>query len=114
MSIDTFTNQITSAVQSAVLRFLSSDNWLLPDYNSRVKVPPELIAQAWALVDVSKIKALLAKRIEQELADRIMNHLATEMATDIKQILGVQERREKLRSIAREHIETIMRARVAE
>ena len=38
----------------------------------------------------------------------MVNHMAAELATDIKQILSVQERREALRALAREHMDSIM------
>lgn len=66
--------------------------------------------EIWDLVDHSKIKEEMAKRIESELADRVMNHLAAEMATDIKQLLTNQERREALRAVARENLDRIIGA----
>lgn len=39
-----------------------------------------------------------------------MNHMAAELATDIKQILSVKERREALRALAREHMDAVMKA----
>ena len=38
---------------------------------------------------------------------------AAELATDIKQILSVQERREMLRGLAREHMDAVMQAGAA-
>lgn len=34
---------------------------------------------------------IIAERLESELADRMVNHMAAELATDIKQILSVRE-----------------------
>ena len=51
-----------------------------------------------------------ATRLEAELADRMVNHMAAELATDIKQILGVKERREMLRGLARDHMDAVMKA----
>jgi len=106
--------QIKQAAERAVLAFIGSSDWLMPDYANRIKVPAELISSAWAMVDVDVIKKRIAARIEAELADRVMNHLAAEMATDIKQILSVQERREALRSVARAHIDQILRAGITQ
>lgn len=105
-----FQERVAEAAERAVLHAISSGNWIQPDYNSRAKVPPSFIAECWALVDVEKVKRAMAKRFEDELADRIVNHLAAEIATDIKQILSVSERREAIRSIARKHMDEIMQA----
>lgn len=100
---------IKTAAEQAVLKIIAEGSWIAPDYSNRFKIPASMLSQIWALVDVEKIKAQMATRIEEELADRIMNHLAAEMATDIKQLLSVKERREALRAVARDHIDTIMK-----
>jgi hypothetical protein len=41
------------------------------------------------------------------LADKIINHIAAEISTDIKKLLSVSERREALRSVARENLDRI-------
>lgn len=99
---------IKTSAEKAVIHFVSSGAWLQPNYESRLKVPAELIADCWRLVDVAKLKAKLAERLESELADRMVNHMAAELATDIKQILSVKERREALRALAREHMDKVM------
>ena len=40
----------------------------------------------------------------------MVNHMAAELATDIKQILSVSERREMLRGLARDHMDAVMSA----
>jgi len=61
------------------------------------------MAGVWALVDTDRLKAAIAARLDEELADRIVNHMAAEIASDVKQILSVKERREALRHLARTH-----------
>lgn len=99
---------IKTAAEKSILKIISEGSWIAQDYNHRVKLPADFMAQVWALVDTNKVQTRMAERLESELADRIVNALAAEMATDIKQILSVQERREALRQVAREHIEQIM------
>lgn len=105
-----FENAVKTAAEKAVLKIISDGNWIGTDYATRFKLPPEMLADIWKMVDQEKIKALMAKRLEQELADRVMNHMAAEIATDIKQILSVTERREALRSVARKHMDEILKA----
>lgn len=100
--------QVKCVAEKAVLKFLGEGHWLQSDYSSRIILPKTFIDEVWTLVDKNKIKAALAARIEVELAERVVNHLAAEMATDIKQILGVPERREALRAVARQHLNDIM------
>jgi len=108
MGID-FTEELHRAAEKSLLHIIQEGNWVQPDYNNRFKVPPEFVQEIWKLVDKEKLQQAMARRLEEELADRIVNHLASEIATDIKQILSVKERREALRNIAREHIDSIVR-----
>ena len=105
-----FDTRLREAAEKAALHAIAGGAWLQPDYASRLKVPPDLLKAAWEMIDVHGLKAKLAARIESELVDRIVNHMAAEIATDIKQILSVKERREAIRHIAREHMEAIMKA----
>jgi len=105
-----FEDAVKTAAEKSVLKIIAEGGWVQPDYANRFKLPPEMLADIWKMVDQEKVKALMAKRLEQELADRVMNHLAAEIATDIKQILSVTERREALRSVARKHMDEILKA----
>ena len=69
-----------------------------------------MLEDVWKLVDIEKVKRSMASRLEEELANRIINRMAEEIATDVKQILSVTERREALRHVAREHMDEIMRS----
>lgn len=108
-----FEKAISQAAQNSVLKIISDGNWIASDYASRFKLPPEMLAQVWSMVDIESLKRKMAGRIESELADRIVNHMAAELATDIKQLLSVQERREAIRSVAREHLSHIMQEGVS-
>lgn len=99
---------VKCAAEKAVLQFVGSGGWLLPNYEARLKIPVEWISACWSLVDSDKVRAQVAKRIESELADRMVNQMAAELATDIKQILSVKERREALRALARNHMDAVM------
>lgn len=101
---------IKASAEKAVLKYVTDGGWLLPNYESRFKVPPEWVAACWKLVDADKVKQQVATLLEGELAERMVNSIASELATDIKQILSVKERREMLRGIAREHMDAVMRA----
>jgi len=108
-----FEKAIAQAAQNSVLKIISDGNWIATDYSTRFKLPPEMLAEVWAMVDIDGLKRKMADRIESELADRIVNHMAAELATDIKQLLSVTERREAIRSVAREHLSHIMQEGVS-
>ena len=101
---------VKTAAEKAVLQFVQGGQWLQPNYESRLKIPVEWVADCWRLVDAEKLKRKIAERLESELAERMVNHMASELATDIKQILSVKERREMLRNLAREHMDEVMQA----
>lgn len=105
-----FETQVKAAAEKAVLHHVSSGQWLLPNYESRLKVPAEWMTEMWRLVDADRVRRQVVERIEAELAERMVNHMAAELATDIKQILSVKERREALRALAREHMDAVMKA----
>lgn len=75
-------------------------------------LPKDFLADIWKLVDTDKIKRQMADRLEKELADRIINHMAAEIATDVKQILSNTERRQALVSVARDHMDEILRGKL--
>lgn len=108
-----FETQVKAAAEKAVLQFIGSGGWLLPNYEARLKVPAEWVAECWKLVDADKVRSQVAARLESELAERMVNHMAAELATDIKQILSVKERREMLRGLARDHMDAVMKAGTA-
>jgi len=101
--------RLKQVAENSIIKVIESGGWIQPDYSQRIQIPRELMTEVWAMVDRDAVKAKLKSRIEQELADRIVNHMAAELATDIKQILSVTERREAIRAIAREHMESIMK-----
>lgn len=101
---------VKAAAEKAVLKIISDGSWIEPNYANRLKMPADMMADIWAMVDIDKLKQKMAARLETELADRIVNKMAEEISTDVKQILSVKERREALRSVAREHMDEIMRA----
>lgn len=105
-----FATEMQRAAEKALLKIVSEGRWIEPTYADRVRVPAEMLQEIWRMVDVEKIKAALARRLEVELADRILNHMAAEISTDVKQILSVTERREALRQVVRDNMDTILAA----
>jgi hypothetical protein len=107
-----FENAVKTAAEKSILHSIAKGDWVQISYSDRAKLPEGFMADVWGMVDSEKVKQQLASRLEEELASRIVNHMAAEMATDIKQILSVKERREAIRALAREHMDAIMKVGV--
>jgi hypothetical protein len=103
-----FESALKAAAEKALLKIVSEGFNL--GYENKIQVPKLFMAEVWALVDTEKIKKQMAARLEAELADRLVNHMAAEIATDVKQILSNTERRQALVSVARAHMDEIMKA----
>jgi hypothetical protein len=102
-----FEKQVKDAAEQAVLKIIREGGWVMPDYANRYRIPADFMTDCWNLVDKEKIKAELVKRLELELAERIVNKMAEEISTDIKQILSNKERREEIRAVVRENIDRL-------
>lgn len=109
---DDFAGQLRVAAERSVLKIIEEGQWIAPDYANRFKLPPEFLAGVWQMVDQDALRRQLAERLERELADRIVNHMAAEIATDVKQLLSDKERRESLRAFARKHLDEIAAGRL--
>jgi hypothetical protein len=99
-----FEEALKNAAEQSLLKIVMDGGWIQPDYENRFKVPGDLLQDIYSMIDREALKAAIAKRLEEELADRIVNALAAEISTDIKQILSVKERREAIREVARQHL----------
>jgi hypothetical protein len=102
-----FEESLKQAAERSLLKLVTEGGWIQPDYANRFKIPADLLQDIYALVDRDALKVAIGKRLEQELADRVVNLLAAEISTDIKQILSVKERREAIREVARKHLTDI-------
>ena len=104
--IEEFGNNLTKAAMNALMKTIT-DGVVVP-YENKYKVPNGFFEQVWKTVDMEKVKKEMANILEKELAEKVMNKMAQEMATDIKQLLSDKERREKIRSYARMCLDDII------
>jgi len=102
-----FEEMIISTVMQSVKRQISTADFVKIDYQDRVKLPAYFLEKAFSLVDQESLLKKLAERLENELVNKLVNSIAQEMATDIKQVLSVKERREAVRSVVRDNIDTL-------
>lgn len=106
----TFEEQLQEAVQHSVLKMVRDGAVVLPDYANRAKVPAAKVQELYDSVDWDRVRTLVIEEVERAVADKILNAMATEMATDIKQILSNKELREEVRGFIRAGIRRVAEA----
>jgi hypothetical protein len=104
-----FGQTVRGLAEAAIIKIIREGTWVQPSYQNRVQLPAQFMEEVWALVDTDKVKQELAHNIEKELANRLVNFIATELATDIKSVLSVKERREAIRAYVRKNLNQIVK-----
>lgn len=99
-----FGERVRAAVEESVVRLLARGEWIQPDYSTRIKLDLSTIRSVYDAVDMERVKARVIETVEVHIADKIFNAMATEIGTDVKQILSNTELREDMRSIIRAKI----------
>lgn len=100
----TLEKKLAETMERTLVDFIAKGEWLKMDYNARINIDAELLRRAHAAVDFSRVLGLVGAAIEQRMADTIMNSMATEVANDVKSIMGNKELREDIRAIIRAKI----------
>lgn len=104
-----FEKDLLNSVKCSMVKQIDKTDFISIPYDCRPKLPPEFMQRAWEMVDQDSVIEKLSQRLESELVDRLVNSIAAEMATDIKQVLSVKERREAVRSLVRDNIDSLTR-----
>ena len=102
-----FEQDLMNSVKCALTKQINNTNFIAIHHDDRMRLPEDFIQKAWGLVDQDELLKKLTARLENELVDRLVNQMAAELASDIKQVLSVKERREAVRSVVRENIDTL-------
>ena len=105
-----FDKQLQEAVQQSVLKMVRNGDLVLPEYAARAKIPPAKVQELYDAVDWGRVRALVLAEIESAVADKILNAMAAEMATDIKQVLSNKELREEVRGFIRAGVRRVVEA----
>jgi hypothetical protein len=103
----TFAEQMQQAIEQTVVKQIRDGKGVGIPYGA-VEVPPSFIRECWELVDQENLKKEIAKILEKELAQRIVNKFESEVANDIKQVLSDKEQRENVRAYIRKNISTLI------
>jgi arsenate reductase-like glutaredoxin family protein len=101
------TDRIQQAVENALIKTIQSGDLFKMPYDSKIDVGPEL-RKAYALIDYKKVYARITSLLEEELAQKIVNKIVTEMGTDIKNLMCNATVRDDFRFLLRKGVEEIM------
>ena len=99
---------IISDIEKSIVKQIGEAKLVNIPYSGLFTLPESFISNAWERVDKDALNKKLAERIESELIDRIVNHMAAEISTDIKQVLSTKERRESIRAVCRKNLDLIV------
>lgn len=105
--MDNFEEKFNDLIQKKIINDLSKQELIKINYVDRYEMPYEILKEAYAKIDIEKVKERIVSRLEEEMADKIVNKMITEYSNDIKQIMCNRELREDLRSYMRTKIKEI-------
>lgn len=102
-----FEEKFNDLIQKKIINDISKQDLIKINYNNRYEVSYEILKECYEKIDIEKVKEKIISRLEEEMADKIVNKMVTEFSNDIKQIMCNRELREDLRYYMRIKIEEI-------
>ncbi|MFA5129240.1 MAG: hypothetical protein WC445_04805 [Patescibacteria group bacterium] len=90
-----FGKELIAAAQQSVLKIVTEGNWIEPKYENRLSLPDGFVKEVWRRLDKNRIQELIAKEVENRLAEKLANFMMQEFAGEIRTFLhdnpGVKE-----------------------
>ena len=86
---------------------IQSGDAIKMNYDNKVDVSAE-VRKAYAQINYTKVFARISELLEEELAQKIVNKIITEMGTDIKNLMSNATVRDDFRFLMRKGVEEIM------
>lgn len=102
-----FEEKFNDLIQKKIINDISKHDLIKISYDNRYEVPHEILKECYEKIDIEKVKEKIISRLEEEMADKIVNKMVTEFSNDIKQIMCNRELREDLRYYMRTKIKEI-------
>jgi hypothetical protein len=93
--------RIVQAMEDSLVAMIRKGDWILPAYESRIKVNMSTLRIVYDGIDMNRVLRLVQGKVEEHVADKILASLATELATDVKQVMTNRELREDVRAVIR-------------
>lgn len=98
-------NNIMSAIERAIIKSLDSS--FVIDLGDRINAK-ELVKRAYDNIDKDKLVIKITNRLEDVIAEKVVNKITTEMGNDIKGLMERAEIREDFKYVLRKNVEYIL------
>jgi hypothetical protein len=95
---------MVEAAQESIIKLLESGDWLKVSWDDKLKISATELRAIFNKVDMNRVHERVLAKVEERIANAIIENMATEIGTDVKKIFCNTELREDLRSIIREKI----------
>lgn len=93
----------------AVLKIVAEGDWIEPRYENRLRLPDGFVKEVWQRLDKNRIHELIAKEVENRLAEKLATYMMQEFAGEIRSFVhdnpGVKE---AAIALAREHLKGLV------
>ena len=101
------TERIQQAIENSIIKMIQSGDAIKMNYDNKVDVSAE-VRKAYAQINYTKVFARISELLEEELAQKIVNKIITEMGTDIKNLMSNATVRDDFRFLMRKGVEERM------
>jgi hypothetical protein len=101
------TSRIEQSIESAIIKLIQNGEAFKIDYNNRIDISQEM-KQIYASLDRSKLFTRIKELIEEELAQKLVNKLLTEMGTDIKNLMSNATIRDDFKYLLRKAVDDLL------
>jgi precorrin isomerase len=102
-----FEKTVKQAAENAVVKLITDGHWIVQAYEDRIRVPNNILSDAWKMVDLKMIKEGIAAKLNEKLVEHIMTSIATEISNDIKKVLSDTDHREAIRRVIHNNMEAL-------
>jgi hypothetical protein len=100
------TERIQQAVEDALIKMIRNGDAFTIDYKDKINYGAEF-KKAYAAIDFNRVHARITELLEEELAQKIVNKIITEMGTDVKNLMSNATVRDDLKFLMRKGVEAI-------
>lgn len=99
--------RIIQALENALVNAVNKGEAFTIAYQNRTDISPQL-NEAFKRINFERVIDLVVARMEEELAEKMVNKIITEMGTDIKKLMENNSTREDFRFLLRKGVEEIL------
>ncbi len=100
-------DKVTREVEKAIIKTLNKGDWLTIKYENKIDIS-EPLKKAYENVNFERMYTNITLKLEEVLAEKLVNKIVTEMGTDIKKLMSNENVREDLRFMLRKNIELVL------